>query len=139
MTLFLTIDEVLALHEDQIRRYGGSSGVRDLGLLSSALGMPEASFGGEYLHDGLHAMAGAYLFHLAKNHPFLDGNKRTALAAALAFLWLNDVEVVADEDVLTDLVLGFAEGRVSKADVAVFLQRHGAPVEPAASAEKKLP
>lgn len=87
---FLTLDEVLALHEDQIRRYGGAIGLRDAGLLSSAVATPRATFAGELLHGTLVEIAAAYLYHLARNHPFVDGNKRTALAACLAFLWLND-------------------------------------------------
>jgi death-on-curing protein len=126
--LFLTLDEALLIHADQVRRYGGSHGVRDLGLLSSALAMPEASLGGLYLHPSLAEMAAAYLFHIAQNHPFLDGNKRSALAAALAFLWLNDQRLDADEDELTDLVMGVAAGRVGKAEVAVFI---GARLHPA--------
>lgn len=121
--VFLTLDEVLALHEDQIQRYGGSPGLRESGLLSSALGAVAATFGGRFLHQSLFEMAAAYLFYLAQNHPFVDGNKRTALASALTFLWMNDVEVEADEDALTDLVLSVAEGRTSKAEIAVFLQR----------------
>jgi death-on-curing protein len=119
--LFLTLDEVLAIHADQIRRYGGGHGVRDLGLLSSALALPEASFGGAYVHASLSEMAAAYLFHLARNHPFLDGNKRTALAAALAFIWLNDSRLDAGEDELTELVTNVATGRLGKADAAVFI------------------
>ncbi|HYQ81440.1 MAG TPA: Fic family protein, partial [Anaeromyxobacteraceae bacterium] len=72
---FLTLDEVLALHADQIGRYGGSPGLRDLGLLESALAAPRATFGGEHLHGSLPEMAAAYLFHLVRNHPFVDGNK----------------------------------------------------------------
>jgi death-on-curing protein len=119
--LFLTLDEALLIHADQIRRYGGSHGVRDLGLLSAALAMPEASFGGVYLHPSLAEMAAAYLYHIARNHPFLDGNKRAALATALAFLWLNDRHLEAGEDELTDLVVGVAAGRVAKAEAAVFI------------------
>lgn len=122
--VFLTLDEVLALHDDQIRRYGGTGGLRDPGLLSSALGTVAATFGGQLLHQSRFEMAAAYLFHLAKNHPFLDGNKRVALAAALTFLWMNDVTIEADEDELTELVVGVAQGRVTKAEVAVFLQTH---------------
>jgi death-on-curing protein len=121
---FLSLEEVLVLHEDRIRRYGGTAGLRDLELLSSALGTVSASFGGEFLHGSLFEMAAAYLFHITRNHPFLDGNKRTGLAAALVFLSIHDVEIEASEDDLTELVLGVAEGRVSKAEVAVFLQRH---------------
>lgn len=123
---FLSLDEVLVLHEDRIRRYGGTAGIQDLELLSSALGTVSASFGGELLHGSLFEMAAAYLFHITRNHPFLDGNKRTGLAAALVFLSMNNVEIEAGEDELTDLVLGVAEGRVSKAEVAVFLQTHEA-------------
>lgn len=126
---FLTLDEVLALHEDQIRRYGGAIGLRDAGLLSSAVATPRATFDGELLHGTLVEIAAAYLYHLARNHPFVDGNKRTALAACLAFLWLNDYELEAGEDELTDLVLGVAAGRVSKAQVAVFLEERVARLE----------
>ncbi len=122
--LFLTLEEVLALHADQIARYGGTSGLRDPGLLSSALAMPQASFGGKFLHATLHEMAAAYLFHLTQNHPFLDGNKRIGLAAALAFLGLNDLEVEVDENALTELVMGVARSLRSKAEIAVFFQQH---------------
>ena len=125
--VFLTLDEVLAIHADQIRRYGGSHGVRDLGLLSSAVAMPQASFGGVYLHTSLAEMAAAYLFHIAQNHPFVDGNKRAALAAAFAFIWLNDRRLEAGEDELTELVMGIAAGRLSKADAAVFINGHVRP------------
>jgi death-on-curing protein len=121
---FLTLDEVLAIHAEQIELYGGAVGVRDPGLLSSALAMPEASFDGEHLHASIHEMAAAYLFHLCKNHPFLDGNKRTALASCLAFLWLNDLQLVADPDELAELVIGVADGRIAKAKVAVYLAEH---------------
>jgi len=127
-TLFLTLDEALLIHADQIRRYGGSHGARDLGLLSSALAMPEASFGGVYLHTSLAEMAAAYLFHIAQNHPFLDGNKRAALATALAFIWLNDQRLEAGEDELTALVIGVAAGRVGKAEAAVFIGARLRPV-----------
>ena len=120
--VFLTLDEVLAIHADQIRRYGGSQGVRDAGLLASAIGTPEASVGGVYLHASLAEMAAAYLFHIAQNHPLLDGNKRTALATALAFIWLNDRRLDAEPDELTELVMGVAAGKVVKADVAVFIR-----------------
>jgi len=124
---FLTLDEILALHEDQIGRYGGRRGVRDLSLLASAMGMPAATFDGVLLHNDLFEMAAAYLFHIARNHPFVDGNKRTALAAALTFLWLNGFRLVADEAALTDLVVKVAVGEVTKAEAAVFLKAHRRP------------
>ena len=90
--IFLTLDEVLEIHEQQIELYGGSHGVRDMNLLESALGVPQATFGGEHLHPTIAAMAAAYLFHIAQNHPFLDGNKRAGANAAITFLVLNDIE-----------------------------------------------
>jgi death-on-curing protein len=122
--LFLTLDEVLSLHAEQIRLFGGSSGIRDIGLLQSAVGNVEATFDGAFLHDTIFAMAAAYLYGICRNHPFLDGNKRTAVAAALTFLEMNGVEVDANEDAFYDLVIGVADGRVSKAAVTVFLEKH---------------
>lgn len=121
---FLSTVEVLALHEEQIRLFGGSYGVRDRGLLESALGNVEATFGGELLHETPMRMAAAYLYGICRNHPFVDGNKRTAAATALVFLDLNGFEVEAGEDDLYDLVIGVAEGRVSKDDVTTFFETH---------------
>jgi death-on-curing protein len=121
--VFLTLDEVLALHADQIERYGGSAGVRDLGLLESAIAVPRATFAGGLLHGTLPEMAAAYLFHVVRDHPFVDGNERAGLAAAIAFLGLNDLWLEAAEDDLVELVVGVAEARVGKAEVAVFVMR----------------
>lgn len=121
---FLTLEEVLAVHEDRIRRYGGSFGVRDLTLVESALGTVKATFGGEFLHQTHFEMAAAYLFHIARNHPFLDGNKRTALACALAFLRLNRISIDSLSSDLYDLVIGIASGKLTKADAAVFFRKH---------------
>jgi death-on-curing protein len=121
---FLTVDDVLALHADQIAHYGGSTLLRDLGLLESALAMPAATFGRELLHPSIDEQAAAYLFYLVKNHPFVDGNKRTGLVATLAFLGLNDIRLEATDDELVNLVTGVAAGRITKAEVAVFVRRH---------------
>lgn len=120
-TTFLELDEVLAIHAESIRRFGGGLGLRDAGLLESALGMPRATMFGELLHTTVHEQAAAYLFHLVKNHPFVDGNKRIGLAAALTFLGQNGLWVETSNEELIELTLGVAEGRTSKADVAVFL------------------
>jgi death on curing protein len=83
--LFLSLDEVLEIHEQQIARYGGPPGLRDAAALESAIATPQATFGGEFLHTSVPAMAAAYLFHLCQNHPFLDGNKRVGANAAITF------------------------------------------------------
>jgi death-on-curing protein len=120
--LFLTLDEVLAIHRDQIERYGGSAGVRDWGLLKSALAMPAAAFGGAFLHTTLHEMAAAYLFHLVQNHPFIDANKRVGAVTADVFLALNDVQLVAEQEHYAELVLAVARGESSKSTVAEFFR-----------------
>jgi len=120
---FLSLSEVLEIHQDQITRYGGSAEIRDLNLLKSALGMPQSTFGGEFLHADLFEMAAAYLFHIVMNHPFVDGNKRTGTVAALVFLDLNGLEMTASQDVLADMVLGVAEGRIGKEPLAAFMRK----------------
>jgi death on curing protein len=124
---FLLIEEVLGIHAHQIEMYGGSFGVRDAGLLLSAVAAPQASFAGELFHGTLFEMAAAYLFHLARNHPFIDGNKRAALAAALVFLELNDVSIDAPDEKLIEMVIRVATGEESKAGAAVFLERFRTP------------
>jgi death-on-curing protein len=121
---FLDLEQVLRIHRDQIERYGGEASIRDLGLLESAIAMPQAGFGGQFLHNDVFEMAAAYLFHIAKNHPFVDGNKRTGLASALVFLELNAVDVVVDEDRLADMVLEVAEGKLGKEEIAAFFRKH---------------
>lgn len=108
---FLEVEDVLQIHADQLERYGGLSGLRDHGLLLSAVAMPRSTYGGEFLHGDLLAMAAAYLFHITRNHPFVDGNKRTGAAAALVFLDLHGIEVTATDDALYDLVIDVARVR----------------------------
>ena len=124
MPQFLKTNRVLQIHASQIELFGGSSGVRDLGLLESALAMPQASFGGTFLHGGIYAMAAAYLFHIVSNHPFLDGNKRTGTAVALFFLKLNGIEHDIDADALTSLVLSVACSETGKDEIAAFFRKH---------------
>ena len=112
--VFLSLDEVLEIHEQQIERYGGSSGLRDAGGLESAVATPQATFGGEFLHASIPAMAAAYLFHLCQNHSFIDGNKRVGANAAITFLLMNSWEPTFDEEELVDLVLAVASGTLSK-------------------------
>lgn len=120
--LFLDIDRILRTHLGLIERYGGQEGVRDVGLLHSAIAMPQASFGGEHLHKDLFEMAAAYLYHIVQNHPFLDGNKRTGAAAAIIFLAMNGVELEADQEGLADLTLDVAQGKAGKRQIAEFFR-----------------
>ena len=112
--LFLSLAEVIVVHADQIRRYGGQDGVRDLGLLESALAQPEASFAGQWLHEDVYEMAAAYAFHVCQNHPFIDGNKRAALACALVFLELNGIGLTDPKGLLKDAMLRVASGKLGK-------------------------
>ncbi len=122
--VFLSLSEVLEIHQDQVTRYGGATGIRDIELLKSALGMPSATYGGQFLHTDICEMAAAYLFHLVKNHPFIDGNKRVGAVTALIFLYLNGFDFDAPEDELAEMVLAVARGDLDKADVAMFIRRH---------------
>jgi death on curing protein len=122
MPEFLTLDDVLESHSEQIARYGGSEGVRDLKLLQSALAQPEATFGGKYLHADAIETAAAYLFHLVQNHPFVDGNKRVGLEAALLFLEINGYSLESTDEQLIDLVLQTAQGQATKQQIADSLR-----------------
>jgi death-on-curing protein len=112
--VFLSLDEVLEIHEQQIDRYGGSAGLRDAAGLESAVATPQATYGGVFLHTSVPAMAAAYLFHLCQNHAFIDGNKRVGANAAITFLLLNDWEPLFDERELVELVLSVASGGLGK-------------------------
>ena len=126
--LFLSLEEVLEIHHQQIDRYGGASGVRDLALLESAIAQPQASFSNEFLHASIPAMAAAYLFHICCNHPFVDGNKRVAANAAITFLLINDWEPTFTEDALVDTVLAVASSSMTKEDLVRFFQAYSVPL-----------
>jgi death on curing protein len=119
---FLTTEQVEALHKLQIDQFGGSHGVRDEGLLLSALAQPESGYGDGYFHKDLYEMAAAYLFHLVKNHAFTDGNKRVAAITAAVFLEVNGLHVIAKEDDFEKLVLDAAQGIVTKEQIADFFR-----------------
>ncbi|MBX7115912.1 MAG: type II toxin-antitoxin system death-on-curing family toxin [Myxococcaceae bacterium] len=127
---FLTVEEVLSIHDDQVREEfgGGATGLRSLDLLQSAVAQPEATFGGELLHPTVWDQAAAYAYHLARNHPFVDANKRTALNAALTFLQLNGHTLRSEiEDDLVELMVKIAEGQLEKDAVAALLRSYAEP------------
>lgn len=118
---FLSLDAVLRIHARQIARFGGTAGVRDLGLLSSALAQPQATFAGELLHPTIPEQAAAYLYHLAINHPFVDGNKRTAFAVMDTFLRLNGCSLDSSNDQAYEMVIRVVQGNFDKAALSQFL------------------
>ncbi len=121
--LFLDVDDMIELHATQLEIYGGSAGLRDRGLLESAVAQPQTSFGGEFAHDGPFAMAAAYLFHIVSNHAFVDGNKRAGMLSAVVFLDVNGISIDHPSEALYELTMGVAEGRIDKRAVAAELER----------------
>jgi death-on-curing protein len=121
---FLDLDDALDFHAEEIKRGGGSLEIRDIKALKSALGAPQASFGGGYLMD-IFEMAATYVNSIAGNHPFLDGNKRTAAAAALTFLYINGYEIdEAYDDELADKIIDLLAKKISKVDLAHYFKTH---------------
>lgn len=124
MIKFLTLEQIILLHENQIEEFGGHHGVKDENLLQSAISQPQSGLGDEYFHKDLHEMAAAYLFHLVKNHAFNDGNKRIAALTSAVFLEINGLEVIADEDEFEKLVLDAAQSLVDKKSIAKFFKKN---------------
>lgn len=118
-----TVRQVLILHERMIQKYGGSSGVRDMGMLESAVGRPFATFGGEDLYPDVFMKAGAFIQSIVKNHPFIDGNKRTAFSGTAAFLLTNRVFISANTDQVVKFMLKVANENISVDEIAVWLKR----------------
>jgi len=129
--VFLSLDEVLEIHEQQIERYGGASGLRDAAGLESAVATPQATSGGEFLHTSIRSMAAVYLFHLCQNHAFLDGNKRVGANAALTFLLMNDWEPTFIPEELVDIVLSVASGTLSKVRLIEIFESRCRPLKDA--------
>lgn len=122
--IYLTLEEVLALHEISIKEFGGSQGIRDLGLLESAVMQPQQSFGGADLYESLWDKASALCYSLCKNHPFIDGNKRTAALAMLVFIDLNDLEVIVPKGAIYEVTMKVAEGSLSREQLAQWIKKH---------------
>ncbi len=119
---FLTKQIIKYFHEQLISLYGGASGIHDEGLLDSALEQPKAMFEGSYLHNSLAKMAAAYGFHICKNHPFIDGNKRVALVAMDTFLQKNGYEISASEKDVYEVIMKLASGNLTKAELTGWLE-----------------
>jgi len=116
--VFLSVEEVLEIQEVMLETHGGQAGIRDRSALESAVGMPAQTFGGEFVHASVFEMAAAYAFHIAENQPFVDGNKRTGLAAALTSLRLNGVSIVDPSGRLYAAMIAFATHQLDKSGLA---------------------
>ena len=121
---FLCVSDVVEIHKQVIAEFGGHAGVRDRGLLESAVAMPHAKFSGHYLHLELSEMAAAYHFHLCANHPFVDGNKRVAVTSAYVFLLVNGLELHCTDGELEEITLGTASSLLTKVQVTKFYAAH---------------
>lgn len=119
---FLSIDQVVYLHEKSIRNFGGKPGIRDFALLNSAINIPQSTFSGKFLCINVYEMAAAYLFHLTKNHPFFDGNKRVGVLAAIVFLEINSYIIDFNPGELRDLGLAVACSKISKKEISEILK-----------------
>lgn len=112
--IHLSVETVREIHAVALRRFGGSEGVRDENLLASAVLTPQSSFGGKSPYTDIVEVAAAYLFYLCGNHPFIDGNKRTAMMAAIVFLRLNGIEPAADSDEWEAFLLAVASSKLDR-------------------------
>lgn len=124
LVIFLSVHDVMEIHRRVVEAFGGDAALRDRGLLESAIAMPRATFDGTELHTGLPQKAAAYHYHLCANHPFVDGNKRVAVTASELFLLINGEELSASDDEIVELTMGVASGRLSKAQVVEFFEKH---------------
>lgn len=124
---WLDIDIVLDFHAEQLALFGGPDGIRDRGLLESALARPVNKFG--YGETDLAALAAAFGFGIARNHPFVDGNKRTALATMIVFLGLNGLDLNAPQETATAIILGLAAGEITEDVLATWLADHIVPLD----------
>jgi death-on-curing protein len=125
---FLELEDVFELHADSIARYGGDTGVRDRGLIESAVAVPRQSFGGDYLHGSVFEMAAAYAFHLAESQGFVDGNKRAGLAAATAFLAMNGHDLIERDDRLYTAMIAISARKLDKRGLAQVFEECSQPV-----------
>lgn len=119
--IFLSIEEVIQIHDELVSEYGGLHGIRDMGLLMSAIEMPKATMFDEYLHESIYDKASAYLYHIVCNHPFLDGNKRTGAASTLIFLIQNNVKPKYNMKKFEEMVCKVAQSQMSKEAISKFL------------------
>jgi len=120
---YLTIEQVIELHDEMLKRYGGLSGIRDKNLLWSAIDAPKAVMFGLEMYPSIYEKAAAYLYHIVCNHPFNDANKRTGYAVTLVFLEVNNIKPVFKKEDLESLVIAVAQGKETKERITKFLEQ----------------
>ena len=125
---YLTAEQVLFIHARLIEETGGSHGVRDLNMMMSALGRVQASFDNQDLYPGLFSKAAALMDSLIRNHPFVDGNKRTGVTAAGLFLHRNGYRLVADSNNLVEMTMRIAESQTSLDELAIWFENNSQPI-----------
>ena len=125
-TKFIPDEIVLVIHQDQLRLYGGAAGLRDKHLLASALAQPKITAAGKDLHKSIFDKAAAYGFHVCRNHPFVDGNKRVAFILMVIFLDHNGWALTASEEESYAAMMTLAEGKLTKAALSRWLKAHSA-------------
>ena len=121
---FIPKDVACTIHADLLQRYGGEPGVRDVGLLDSALAQPKMTFGGKYVYTTLFDKCAAYGFHVCRNHPFVDGNKRVAFVLMDIFLQKNGWEIVCPEEEVYTMMMNLASGKLTKTQLSTWLKQH---------------
>lgn len=128
--IFLTIGQVLFIHDQMVKRFGGSHGIRDIGLIESAVARPQSSFGGKYLYKSIFDKAAALLQSLLKNHPFIDGNKRTALTSAGMFLKKNGYGLVNQHKEEVEFAIRVDNGNLTVEQISKWLKEHSVKISP---------
>ncbi len=127
---FIAIDQVLFIHDQMVKRFGGSFGIRDMGLIESSVARPQASFGGKYLYNSIFSKAAALLQSLLKNHPFVDGNKRTALTSAGLFLKTNNYKLINNHKEEVEFAIKVDNGNLTVEEISKWLKEHSLKVKP---------
>lgn len=122
MIEYLSVEEVIAMHDLFLQKFGGLPSIRDINLLSSAVETPKSSMFGRDLYPTIYDKAAAYLYHIVCNHPFNDGNKRTGFGASLLFLKANSIPIIFEKKKYEDLVVEVAQGKINKEQIARFLE-----------------
>ena len=130
MTLYLSLDQIVRIHERQVARFGGSAVVRDMGALAAASARPQATFGGDDLYPDVASKSAALLHSLIANHPFVDGNKRTAVMAAELFLLFNGFELLTSDDALEEVTMAAARGELAAEALAIWIRQRLRTIEP---------